>query len=41
MPEAANNNITISIHSIEKARAPTEVVLGNSKYENWKIFKKP
>ena len=28
------------IRNIENARVPKELVLGNSKYENWKIFKK-
>ena len=28
------------IRNIENVRAPKELMLGNRKYENWKIFKK-
>ena len=28
------------IRNIENVRAPKELVLGNSKYENWNILKK-
>ena len=35
-----NKMLTEIIRNIENVRTPKELVLGNRKYENWKIFKK-